>query len=90
MTALPPLTSLLSVSGSHRSITDAYELCLETERKCTQSQLVYVRILGYLLLNAPSSTAQGCVVNDIIACTGQSDRLKLGETYMNQLIRPCT
>ena len=51
---------------------------LLTEQKYTQ--LVYARILGYLIIHAPSKRAQECVAHDIITYACQPDLLNLGET----------
>ena len=89
MTALPPLTDVPFSLESDPRVAKAYELCLRTEQNSTQHHLVFARMLGYLILHSPSTTSQECVVADILSCTSQSERLRLGENYMNQFIRPC-
>lgn len=90
MTALPPLTDVPFSLESDPRVAKAYESCLHAEQNSAQQHLVFARMLGYLILYSPSMTSRECVVEDILSSTSQSERLRLGETYMNQLIRPCT
>ena len=90
MTALPPLTDVLFDSETHPMIIKAYESSLHTEENSMQHDLVFARMLGYLILHSPSISARKCVALDILSCTSQSEHLRLGETYVNQFIRPCT
>lgn len=90
MTALPPLTDVPFNSESHPRVTKAYESCLHTEQNPAQQHLVFARILGYLILHSPSTTSREYIAEGILSSATQSELLKLGETYMNQFIRPCT
>lgn len=77
----------------------AFNICLEFEGriqadidsgKDMEKQLIYCRILGYLLQHIPSQSMNR-FVQDIVATGCQHERLlQLGEFYYNHFIRNCS
>jgi hypothetical protein len=72
----------------------AYNVCLEFQNKAhnddVMRDVMRARVLGYLILNAPSATAQHEVVEVIHSCRHDFRTLsELGETFINYFIRPC-
>ncbi|CCM02473.1 uncharacterized protein FIBRA_04573 [Fibroporia radiculosa] len=90
MTALPSRTYLLS-QGFHENAVSAYDVCLRFEEQVAgdDKATIYARILGYLILHAPSGGALQQVVKEIHSCSEDYNRLSaLGECFMNQFFRP--
>jgi hypothetical protein len=68
----------------------AYNVCLDFQSKAPDDDVIRARVLGYLILNAPSATAQHEVVKVIHSCRHDFRTLSdLGETFINYFIRPC-
>jgi len=68
----------------------AYNVCLDFQSKAPDDDVIRARVLGYLILNAPSATAQDEVVKVIRSCNHNFRSLsELGETFINYFIRPC-
>ncbi|CCL99836.1 uncharacterized protein FIBRA_01860 [Fibroporia radiculosa] len=94
MTALPvDLPARLMLSPTIRG---AYTFILQFEASAKNhsdpKQLIYARILGYLILEGPSDDARETVVHDIVSCnTGEGMDVKLaavGKMYLDYCIRP--
>lgn len=67
----------------------AYNVCLDFQSKAPDDDVIPARVLGYLILNAPSATAQHEVVKVIHSCKHDFRTLsELGETFINYFIRP--
>ena len=68
----------------------AYNVCLDFQSKAHNDDVMRARVLGYLILNAPSATALHEVVKVIHSCSHDFRSLsELGETFINYFIRPC-
>ncbi|KAF8427200.1 hypothetical protein L210DRAFT_3565195 [Boletus edulis BED1] len=68
----------------------AYNICLALENQVTTDESrMHARILGYLILNAPSSSAQAEIVRAIHSCA-QDDKmlLELGKCFRLRFILP--
>jgi hypothetical protein len=69
-----------------------HERWAESERRASirQRKLTCARVLGQLLLEAPSSRAKENIVEEVDACQSDNGRLyKLGEMYLEHFIRLC-
>jgi hypothetical protein len=88
MAAVPlPIAKEARLEGSALS---AYNVCLDFQSKAPDDDVIRARVLGYLILNAPSATAQHEVVKVIHSCKHDFRTLsELGETFINYFIRPC-
>jgi hypothetical protein len=53
------------------------------------SPLVCARILGYMLLHAPTDEGRGKVANEITSYAGDSELMGLAQSYSNNFIRCC-
>ena len=69
----------------------AYLLCLEyeTEFIAIAGKLRCVRILGFLLLNAPNQYVRMEVTKSILSCKDESDFVNLGSFFERYVILPC-
>jgi hypothetical protein len=89
MTALPKATET-QLTGNALS---AYNVCLHLEEIAeakTGKELIQARVLGYLIICAPSTTAVSELVNVIESCNNDPDKLfGLGKCFINYYIRPC-
>ncbi|KAK7030885.1 hypothetical protein VNI00_013995 [Paramarasmius palmivorus] len=70
----------------------AYNVCLGLEKIAkdrTEKERIQARVLGYLIIHAPSPTATSELLNVIHSCSNDHDKLfKLGEAFINYYIRP--
>ena len=69
----------------------AYNVCLTLENKATSDESrIHARILGYLILSAPSSAALTDVVKAIHSCAqDEMTLLELGKCFRLWFILPC-
>lgn len=68
----------------------AYNICLHFQSNATDDDVIRARVLGYLILHAPSATAQHEVVKVIHSSKHDFKTLsELGQTFINYFIRPC-
>lgn len=69
----------------------AYNICLALENVATSDDSrIHARILGYLILHAPSSIARAEIVNVIHSyAQDENTLLALGEHFLLHLICPC-
>ena len=93
MTALPPAGSE-KVGNLEPNALSAYNICLDFERdaaaKTDIDAIRRARVLGYLILYAPSIRARHEVTNAIHSCAQKYDTLsELGQYFMDYFIRPC-
>ena len=77
---------------------DAYNVCLRLEKSLQQAidrgevvgkNLIYIRILGYLVQYAPNDQALNTVLTEIISCSKDSDLFDVGRMYFDHYIRAC-
>ena len=69
----------------------AYNVCLALENKATSDESrIHARILGYLIISAPSSAALADVVQAIHSCAqDEMTLLELGKCFRLWFILPC-
>lgn len=57
-------------------LSRAYRICLDVERAATNDQdTINARVLGYLIIHAPSAMARSEVITAIVSCQESHDRL---------------
>ena len=92
MTALPPAGSE-QVGNLEPNALSAYNFCLDFECAAaakTDIDAIRARVLGYLILHAPSIHARHEVVKVIHSCAQNYDALsELGDSFIDYFIRPC-
>ncbi|KZT08965.1 uncharacterized protein LAESUDRAFT_723269 [Laetiporus sulphureus 93-53] len=90
MTALPPAAEATQISDLEPNALSAYNVCLAFEHDAkTEKDVVRARLLGYLILHAPSLDALHEVVRVIHSCSDDYNTLSdLGECFINVFIRP--
>jgi hypothetical protein len=92
MTALPPASSK-QVGNLEPNALSAYNVCLDFECAAaakTDIDTIRARVLGYLILHAPSIHARHEVVKVIHSCAQNYDALsELGDSFIDYFIRPC-
>ena len=80
-------------------VVSAYNICLRgeeallrarSEGRDTGRNLIYIRILGFLIHHPPTDQGLRTVVYEISSCTSNAAILEVGEMYYNHLIRACT
>lgn len=107
MSPLPDqLPQWLKSSPLFPHIESAYNVCLKLERKIQSTldksrrsaervvinkNLIYVRVLGYLLHHGPSLQARQYVTKEIVSCVENEDNkiIELGQMYFEHYIRAC-
>ncbi|KIJ27250.1 hypothetical protein M422DRAFT_37885 [Sphaerobolus stellatus SS14] len=95
MSKLPPQVTPRLLDNPYA--VSSYNMCLKLEKDLQDEidaghdvgrSMIYCRILGYLLLHAPSDKAFSVVRREIDACEEKSDRLlQVGAIYYNHYIR---
>jgi hypothetical protein len=93
MTALPPASSE-KVGNLEPNALSAYNVCLDFERAAAAKTDIdatrHARVLGYLILYAPSVHAHHEVIKEIHSCAQKYDTLsELGQYFMDYFLRPC-
>ncbi|KIM35839.1 hypothetical protein M413DRAFT_32196 [Hebeloma cylindrosporum] len=95
MTALP-IEVPRRLQGTS-DVINAYNICLRIENTLQVAvdkgegvgkNVIYIRILGYLLHHAPSDQGVQHVVNEIVSAEGDFALLEVGKNYFNHYIRP--
>ena len=91
-TPLPPSTSQivqkrLSASG----VLGAYNVCLGYQEQHAEDETKsrHVRVLGYMLLEAPQATLQSEVTREIHSCTTAVEFVALGAFYEEHFLFAC-
>ena len=90
---------LLNDTPCHRIIS-AYDMCLKLEQ-ITQDKIdtnaivgprdmIYCRILGYLIHYAPTDQALKTVMYDIVSRTSEQALLDVGQVFYDYFISACT
>jgi hypothetical protein len=75
--------------GAYSSVL-LHERWAESQRSIPRRKLVCARVLGRLLLEAPSTRARHSVVEEVNACQDDNGRLyQLGEMFFEHYIRLC-
>ena len=96
MTSLPSHVP----SGLQHSadVVSAYNICLRVEKDLqstidkgekVENNLVYIRILGYLIHLVPGDRGLKTVVEEISSCHGEPALLAVGQMYYDHYIRAC-
>jgi hypothetical protein len=97
MTSLP-----LRVPKTLRDIADVvdvYDICLRLEKSFqlavdkgedVRNNLIYIRILGYLIHYVPTNQGLKNIVEEITSCADDSALLDVGKIYFDHFIRACT
>ena len=83
--------------GQSSSVCDAYDAALAFEKGVEMwghnkkpNGLVYARLLGQLLIQAPTEQGRAHVAAEIAACAGDLDRLyALADSWNSRFIRIC-
>jgi hypothetical protein len=89
MPALPPIENLESV-GLHPNVTSAYNVCVDFESWATTEQSrIHARVLGYLIIHAPSVTAAHEVAKLIHSCAHDFQTLSDLGSFIEYFIRTC-
>jgi hypothetical protein len=92
MTALPPAGSE-QVGNLEPNALSTYNVCLDFECAAaakTDIDAIRARVLGYLILHAPSIHARHEVIKVIHSCAQKYDTLsELGQYFIDYFIRPC-
>jgi hypothetical protein len=97
MTSLPPHVPLRHRNNPH--VVSAYNICLRLEKSLQEDvnegkdigrNMVYVRIMGYLIHHVPTDRGLKTVFDEIISSKTNSALLDLGMSYYNHYIRACT
>ncbi len=79
-------------------VVSAYNKCLRVEedlqsitdtRRNIKKDLVYIRIVGYLIHLVPGDQGLKTVVYEISSCDGESALLAVGQMYYDHYIRAC-
>ena len=93
MPALPETDSPLvqSMADQHADFLGAYNVCLEYEKEVATDadKLRYVRILGFLLLHAPSYAVRTEVTRYIHSRGDDNVLAELGAFFERNVIVPC-
>ncbi|KAK2461245.1 hypothetical protein APHAL10511_006772 [Amanita phalloides] len=88
---MPALPSVKEIKLDHLpNALSAYNVCLAFEKEAnTEQSRLHARILGYLIIHAPSSTALAEIVKVIHSCAQDHKTLSgLGESFLIWFIRP--
>ena len=90
MVPLPPATQS-NIVDHESNVLSAYNTILDFERNAkTSKDALHARILGYLILNAPSIDARHEVIRVIDLYSQTHYTLSgLGQYFLDHFIRPC-
>ena len=95
MTPLPPK---LPERRAHIQAVSAYNICLSVEmslqqdvdnRKDVGKNMIYIRILGYLLHFVPTDLGLRVVVGEIFSAESDQALLDVGKMYFDHYVRAC-
>lgn len=96
MTSLPPNVPVRLANVPR--FVGAYNVCLKLEKSLQSNadkgghignDLVYIRILGYLLHLVPGEQGLKTVAEEINSCSGDSALLAVGQMYYDHYIKAC-
>jgi hypothetical protein len=87
MSALPPNP----YGHENEAWQRAYDVCLGLEARSqnTQSQLIRARFLGYMILEAPTTSGRDNVCRELTACANDQQLEEMGDLYISHLLRCC-
>ena len=92
-TALPKTNSsqVQQMANEDPNYLSAYRVCLQYEVELAENEnkLRHVRILGFLLLNAPTRGVRFEVTKHIHSCRDRSELVRLGASLELYFILPC-
>jgi hypothetical protein len=90
MVSLPPAKQT-NIGDHEPNVLSAYNVILDFEHNAkTDNDALHARILGYLILHAPSIHARHEMVRVIHSCEQNHETLsELGQHFINFFIRPC-
>jgi hypothetical protein len=57
--------------------------------KIREQKLIHARVLGYLILEAPSIRASEFVAKEVNACRSEGQLDEMGEMYLHHHLRAC-
>lgn len=98
MTPLPPKLPERLQNDAHVRAVNAYDICLRVQGSLQQAvdngknvgnDIIYIRILGYLLHFVPTNVGLKVVVTEIFVAKSDRDLLNLGKMYFDHYIRAC-
>ena len=98
MTPLPPKLPERLQGDAHVHAVSAYNICLRVEGSLQQAvnndenienDIIYIRILGYLIHFVPTNLGLRVVVTEIISAESDRALLDVGKMYFNHYIRAC-
>jgi hypothetical protein len=80
-----------TIRGAYAILREYEDGMIEGGAPDTSKELIYVRILGYLLLYGPDDIAQANVAREVVAAfaKGKSSVFDLGKFYLDHYIRCC-
>ena len=100
---MPPipteLPERLQAHPKYSDIASAYAFCVRLQEKIQKENvsgkdvaknMVCCRILGYLFHHPPTDQAIETIVHEVVSAEDDEALLKIGEMYLNRLIRPRT
>jgi len=99
MTSLPPEVPKRLQHLAH--VVSAYDICLKLEKSLSLQMaidkgegvgqdMIFIRILGYLIHFVPTDQGLKVVVQEISSCTDSAALLAVGKMYYDHYIRACT
>jgi hypothetical protein len=87
---LEELSNLDEATQQAYSSVFLHEQWAASQARSRQRKLTCARVLGRLLLEAPSTRARQCIIGEVDACEHNNDRLyQLGGMYLDHFIRLC-
>ena len=98
MTPLPPKLPERLQNDAHVDTMSAYNICLRVESSLQQAvnnnenignDIIYIRILGYLIHFVPTDLGLRVVVAEILSAKSDRALLDVGKMYFNHYIRAC-
>ncbi|KDR73312.1 hypothetical protein GALMADRAFT_270137 [Galerina marginata CBS 339.88] len=96
MTPLPPKVPERLQDDVHVHAVSAYNICLSVESSLqlavnngenVEKDIIYIRILGYLIHFVPTDLGLTVVVAEIFSAKSDRDLLNVGKTYFDHFIR---
>lgn len=83
-------------TGQQAVLHAAYKRCVILQNSHSEvvqcgrlSVLICARLLGYMILEAPTDEGRTEFVSEIVRCVNDVDLQKLAEVYKNHLLRLC-
>lgn len=93
MTDLPAFTNVFTKFATLPTVANAYRRVFSLEKMLQSEEdyrkLVCLRVLGYLLLYAPSTEARVAVARRVVSSNDAKTLIEHGKWYYNNYILPC-